>query len=158
VLVFPCNQFGLQEPGRNNEILNGLRYVRPGNNFSLTAGVTVFGKGDVNGEKTSALYRYLKESCPPPTMRIIGSSNMFWDTVGGSDISWNYEKFLIDREGVPRYRFRPLAVSVKPYIEELLSDSSATTTITTGLASRISSSSSAVLCFLYYVASKAFGY
>jgi hypothetical protein len=33
IAAFPCNQFGLQEPGENHEILNGLRYVRPGDGF-----------------------------------------------------------------------------------------------------------------------------
>jgi glutathione peroxidase len=33
IVGFPCNQFGGQEPGANDEILNGLKYVRPGNGF-----------------------------------------------------------------------------------------------------------------------------
>jgi hypothetical protein len=50
-LGFPCNQFGNQEPGANSEILNGLRYVRPGNGFvpafQLTQLVSVNGCVDV---------------------------------------------------------------------------------------------------------------
>ena len=41
-----------------------------------------------------------------------------------SDITWNFEKFLIDHSGQPRYRFHPLVMpnSIKPYIEKLMSE------------------------------------
>lgn len=59
VMGFPCNQFGHQEPAANKtELLNGLRHVRPGSGF-LPA-FDIMGKGDVNGEKESSIYTYLK--------------------------------------------------------------------------------------------------
>uniref|UniRef100_A0A915JBF8 glutathione peroxidase n=1 Tax=Romanomermis culicivorax TaxID=13658 RepID=A0A915JBF8_ROMCU len=65
--AFPCNQFHLQEPGNNDEILNGLRYVRPGNNFTPHPNLHIYGKLDVNGENAHPMYKYLRESCPPTT-------------------------------------------------------------------------------------------
>ena len=58
VLGVPCNQFRLQEPARNDELLNALKYVRPGNgytpNFIMTA------KTDVNGANEHPFYTFLK--------------------------------------------------------------------------------------------------
>ena len=59
IVGFPCNQFGLQEPGGDyHEILNGLRYVRPGGGF--VPQFTMAAKGDVNGRNEHPLYTYLK--------------------------------------------------------------------------------------------------
>ena len=58
ILGFPCNQFGMQEPGHNHEILNAIRYVRPGGgyipNFNLSQ------KVDVNGDTAHPLFNFLK--------------------------------------------------------------------------------------------------
>lgn len=62
VLGFPCNQFGLQEPGTNAyELKNGLKFVRPGHGFKPK--FPIFGKIDVNGEKEHKLYTFLKVGC-----------------------------------------------------------------------------------------------
>ena len=59
ILAFPCNQFGQQEPGGNDlEVLNGIRYVRPGNNFQPK--MTMFRKVEVNGAREHPLYTHLK--------------------------------------------------------------------------------------------------
>lgn len=59
ILGFPCNQFGRQEPGENpDEILNGLKYVRPGNGFKPV--FPLMEKLDVNGAKQHQMYTYLK--------------------------------------------------------------------------------------------------
>ena len=58
ILAIPCNQFGLQEPGENSEILNGLKCVRPGGGFEPV--FPVFTKMDVNGKNEDKLYTYLK--------------------------------------------------------------------------------------------------
>ena len=60
ILGFPCNQFGKQEPGRNSEILNGLKYVRPGNGFEPI--FPLFKKRDVNGKDEDKVFKYLKVS------------------------------------------------------------------------------------------------
>lgn len=80
ILGFPCNQFGGQEPGSNEEIQNFCK---------LNYGVTfpVFSKIKVNGKEAHPLYQYLKEQ------------------TGGAPIKWNFNKFLIDKEGkiIKRY-------------------------------------------------------
>ena len=58
ILAFPCDQFGLQEPGRNPEILNGIKYVRPGGGFEPQ--FPVFGKTHVNGQNELPLFTFLK--------------------------------------------------------------------------------------------------
>ena len=63
VLAFPCNQFGLQEPGENAyEIMNGLKWVRPGHNFTLHPNLKLMEKIDVNGKKESKVFTFLKVS------------------------------------------------------------------------------------------------
>ena len=62
VVGFPCNNFGLQEPGRNEELLNGYRYVRPGGGFVPKFSITQ--KVDVNGNKEHPLFTFLKVGRP----------------------------------------------------------------------------------------------
>lgn len=58
---FPCNQFGLQEPAENKyELLNGLKYVRPGYGFEPK--FPLFEKRDVNGKNESKIYTLFKVS------------------------------------------------------------------------------------------------
>ncbi len=86
VLAFPCNQFGNQEPGTNEEILE----------FATTkfaATFPMFSKIDVNGDATCELYELLKTAQP-------GSE----DT---ADIRWNFTKFLVDGKGEVVARFEP---------------------------------------------------
>ena len=58
VLGFPSAQFAHQEPGRDDEIMNGLKYVRPGNGF--VPNFTLFSKLDVNGAKEDPLFSWMK--------------------------------------------------------------------------------------------------
>lgn len=60
ILAFPCNQFHLQEPGENHELLNGLKYVRPGHNWEPHQNMHIFGKLEVNGDNNHPLYEFLK--------------------------------------------------------------------------------------------------
>lgn len=63
VIAFPCNQFGKQEPGENAyEILNGLKYVRPGHGFKLHRNVKMTEKIEVNGRKERKIFTFLKVS------------------------------------------------------------------------------------------------
>jgi glutathione peroxidase len=86
VLGFPCDQFGHQEPGNEEEIKNFC---------SLTYDVTfpMFAKVDVNGENAHPLYKHLKEE----KSGILG--------IGA--IKWNFTKFLIDKHGQVVKRFAP---------------------------------------------------
>jgi len=84
VLGFPCNQFGSQEPGSEEEIQNFCRV-----NFGVT--FPMFSKINVNGEETHPLYRYLKTEQP--------------GILGTEAIKWNFTKFLVDKEGKVVERF-----------------------------------------------------
>jgi glutathione peroxidase len=84
VVGFPCNQFGAQEPGTEAEIVQFC---------SATYGVTfpMSAKLDVNGPNRHALYRYLTSK----------------ETGVAGDIQWNFEKFLIGRDGKVLKRYPP---------------------------------------------------
>ncbi|KAF3815431.1 hypothetical protein GH733_016813 [Mirounga leonina] len=103
VLGFPCNQFGKQEPGKNSEILSGLKHVRPGGGF--VPNFQLFEKGDVNGEKEQKVFTFLKNSCPPTSDLLGSASQLFWEPMKVHDIRWNFEKFLVGPDGVPVMRW-----------------------------------------------------
>lgn len=85
ILDFPCNQFGNQAPGTDEEITDfcNSRY-----------GITFpqFAKINVNGDKEEPLYTYLKSQ---------------QGGVMGSKVKWNFTKFLVDRGGKVVDRFAP---------------------------------------------------
>lgn len=86
VLAFPCNQFGLQEPGNAasiGEFCVGRYHVT----------FPVFEKIKVNGFNSHPLYRYLKQKAP--------------GFLGIGTIKWNFTKFLIDRDGKVIARYAP---------------------------------------------------
>ncbi len=84
LLAFPCNQFGKQEPGSNEEIVEFCT-----TRFSAT--FPIFSKIDVNGADTHPLYAWLKQQAK--------------GIMGTERIKWNFTKFLINRQGevVKRY-------------------------------------------------------
>lgn len=86
VLGFPCNQFGAQEPGTNDEIL-AFAKSRYNANFPM------FAKIEVNGPGAAPLYQWLTSEQPGDD--------------GKPDIPWNFTKFLINREGKAVKRFGP---------------------------------------------------
>lgn len=81
VLAFPCNQFGGQEPGGNADVEQFAR--DKGATFPMMAKVDV--NNDAGGEEP--LWHFLK------------------DGDGGADVGWNFEKFLVGRDGqvIKRY-------------------------------------------------------
>ncbi|PWW78320.1 glutathione peroxidase-like protein [Tuber magnatum] len=101
VLGFPCNQFGGQEPGTAEEIQN-FCMVNYGVKFPVLA------KIDVNGENASPVYKWLKGEKA--------------GLLGIKLIKWNYEKFLISREGkvVGRYASTTKPESLVSAIEKEL--------------------------------------
>ncbi|CAG0889309.1 unnamed protein product [Cyprideis torosa] len=107
VLAFPCNQFGHQENATNEEIPRMLKYIRPGENFSPK--MELFEKCNVNGEDAKPLFKFLKKSLPTPSDEPHSIMNdpqlVTWSPVTRSDISWNFEKFLIRPDGVPYKRY-----------------------------------------------------
>ena len=100
ILAFPCNQFGNQEPGNNQEITSFCSL-----NYGLT--FPVMSKVDVNGSNAHPIFSYLQENAPG----ILGKS-----------IKWNFTKFLVDKEGNVVDRFAPTTSPLKLQgcIEELL--------------------------------------
>ena len=88
VLGFPCNQFGLQEPGPEAEIKTFCE-----RNFGVS--FPLFSKIDVNGEQAHPLYRHLKSE----EKGILGTEG----------IKWNFTKFLVDKHGKVVKRFAPQA-------------------------------------------------
>ena len=114
VLDFPCNQFGHQAPGDNDEIHEfcTAKYNTKFNQFN---------KIEVNGDNEIPLYTYLKEK--QPNEEIIGIKNkMAMKAIEkisstckkDNDIKWNFTKFLVDRDGnvVKRYdpTFNPMDI------------------------------------------------
>eukprot|EP00793_Prasinoderma_coloniale_P005015 PRCOL_00000776-RA len=95
VLAFPCNQFGFQSPGSSeDERLYTLR------KFGLET-LPVFDKVEVNGRGACDVYRFLKQQQPnaAPLSSV--------QRGGNANISWNFEKFLVGRDGVPLARYKP---------------------------------------------------
>src|SRR5690606_10953918 len=82
----PCNQFGSQEPGSENEIQSFCTM-----NFGVS--FPMFSKVDVNGDDAHPLYLFLKDSLP--------------GLLGIKAVKWNFTKFLIDKNGKPIKRYAP---------------------------------------------------
>lgn len=96
VLGFPCNQFGGQEPGTEAQIAQFCR-----RNYGVT--FDLFQKIDVNGDQAAPLYRYLTSDATPIDDR--------------GPVKWNFEKFLLDRQGNLIARFRS---DVNPQAPEMI--------------------------------------
>ncbi|KAK3308714.1 thioredoxin-like protein [Chaetomium strumarium] len=101
ILGFPCNQFGNQEPGSNEEIQEFCQ---------LNYGVSfpIMGKVDVNGDDASPLFQWLKEKQP--------------GLLGLKRVKWNFEKFLIGKDGNVKGRWASITKpeSLEPMILEEL--------------------------------------
>jgi len=122
VLGFPCAQFLNQEPGANaSEILATLKYIRPGDGF--VPNFQQFAKTKVNGEGENTIYTFLKKSCDrAPRPKFYDSHKLLYEPKHGADIRWNFEKFLIDGNGIPirRYRSRIDPLDIVPDIDRQL--------------------------------------
>merc|ERR1712032_632898 len=107
VLSFPSNQFGHQENGGGEEIVNLLKHVRPGNGFEFKG--DMFDKVEVNGENEHPLFTFLKKSLPTPSddseSLMTSPHFLIWKPVRRTDIAWNFEKFLIGKDGTPIKRY-----------------------------------------------------
>ena len=91
ILDFPCNQFGKQAPGSDQEITDFCV-----GRFAVD--FKIFSKIDVNGSSEEPLFRYLKREKP--------------GLMGGA-IKWNFTKFLVDREGRVIKRYAPMVTPEK---------------------------------------------
>ncbi len=101
ILGFPCNQFGSQDPGSNEEI---------GEFCQINYGVSfpMFAKIDVNGEGAAPLYKHLKATKK--------------GVLGTEGIKWNFTKFLVNKDGEVVKRFAPTdkPEAIRKHIEALL--------------------------------------
>ena len=86
VLGFPCNQFGAQDPGSNDEIASFCQ-LNYGVSFPMMA------KIDVNGPEADPLYRWLCAEAP--------------GLLGSKAIKWNFTKFLVGKDGQVIKRYAP---------------------------------------------------
>lgn len=123
ILDFPCNQFGEQAPGSNEEI-HSFCTGRYGITFPQ------FAKIDVNGEHAIPLYQWLVENSKfegfgmsPMGLAMSGVlKKVDKDYKKSNTIKWNFTKFLISRDGTLVARFEPTASmkTVKEKVEEML--------------------------------------
>lgn len=95
ILAFPANNFGKQEPGTNEEI-KSFCYTKYALEFPL------FSKISVKGEDLHPLYHYLTTLSPFP-----------------GEIEWNFQKFLVNRQGEVIARYRP---GLKPLSSQIVQD------------------------------------
>lgn len=104
VLGFPCNQFGAQEPGAEDEISQFCQ-----SNYGVS--FPLFAKIEVNGPNAHPLYKFLKKE----KSGILGA-------IGLKSIRWNFTKFLVNRAGkvVDRYAPSTKPAALAPAIEKLL--------------------------------------
>ncbi|GLT73673.1 hypothetical protein SLA2020_455130 [Shorea laevis] len=103
ILAFPCNQFGGQEPG-NNEEIQEVACSR------FKAEFPIFDKVEVNGKEAAPLYKFLKSQ----------KGGIF-----GDSIKWNFTKFLVDKAGkvVERYAPTTSPLKIEKDIQNLLESS-----------------------------------
>ncbi|MDD7305133.1 MAG: glutathione peroxidase [Peptoniphilaceae bacterium] len=123
VIDIPCNQFGGQAPGTEEEIHSFCQ-------LHFNTKFEPFKKSDVNGENELALYTYLKEQkgfkgfqdhpIRPILEEMFDKEDPAWRDK--DDIKWNFTKFIIDRKGNVVERFEPTADlnEVKDCIKSLL--------------------------------------
>lgn len=86
VLGFPCNQFGAQESGTNEEIQAFC-------DLTYNVSFKMFDKIEVNGTNASPLFKYLKHESP--------------GILGTEAVKWNFTKFLVNKDGQVVKRFAP---------------------------------------------------
>ena len=123
ILDFPCNQFGEQAPG-NDEEIHSFCTGRYGITFPQ------FSKIDVNGENAIPLYKWLTDNTtfegfdknPMGLMLTQVIKKRDKDFKNNSSVKWNFTKFLINREGEIIARFEPMTdlKKVKAKVEDLL--------------------------------------
>ncbi|MEC4720246.1 glutathione peroxidase [Noviherbaspirillum sp. CPCC 100848] len=103
VLGFPCNQFGSQEPGSEEEI--GAFCEK---NYGVT--FPLFSKVDVNGGNADPLFKHLKAEAP--------------GLMGTQAIKWNFTKFLVKKDGTVYKRYAPQTApkELADDIEKLLAE------------------------------------
>lgn len=88
VICQPSNEFGKQEPDSGKELYDRIRREFSDEKY----GLVLLDKAKVNGDDATPLYKYLKKVLPG-----------WWS----GRIKWNFTKFLVDKNGIPRKRYGP---------------------------------------------------
>jgi glutathione peroxidase len=105
ILGFPCNQFGGQEPGTDEEIKDFCA-----TNFDVT--FPIFSKVEVNGPSADPLFTYLRSEAPGD----FGPQSGFLydhvvktrpEAIGTDEVKWNFTKFLVGPDGAVVRRYEP---------------------------------------------------
>jgi glutathione peroxidase len=120
ILGFPCNQFGGQEPGTIEEIKDFCSA-----NFDVS--FPLFAKVDVNGPEADPLFTYLRAEAPGD----FGPDSGFLyehikksrpEALGTDEVKWNFNKFLVDRDGTVLKRYEPTVTpeQIKADLESVL--------------------------------------
>jgi len=136
-----CNQFGHQTNENDSDILNTLKHVRPGNGFEFAG--DLYAKVNVNGAASHPLFREMRNTikipqdpsqdtkgngCDDADALILGRGGFdgttvaTWSPVTRTDVAWNFEKFLFDKNGnlVKRYSRYYSTAAIKADIDALL--------------------------------------
>src|SRR5574344_1607353 len=124
ILDFPCNQFGAQAPGTNEDIHLFCQ-------LNYNTKFPQFGKIDVNGENAIPLYKWLQNQKPfkgfdesHPVAKVLNDilGRADADYKNKPDIKWNFTKFLIDRDGniVDRFEGTENLANIEKLIEKQL--------------------------------------
>jgi len=102
IIGFPCNQFGGQEPAAEEEI-----HTFCSRNYNVS--FPIMGKVEVNGDNVAPVYKFLKSQQKQLLLE---------------RIKWNFEKFLVNKQGVVVDRFSSVATpeSIEPAIQKLLAE------------------------------------
>jgi len=114
VFGVPCNQFGHQSTEKDFETLAMLRNVRPGGGYEPRFPLST--RVEVNGADAHPLFKWLRAALPMPHDDAGGHGSehimdnirlIIWSPVTRSDVTWNFEKFLVNQDGVPVRRYSP---------------------------------------------------
>lgn len=107
ILDFPCNQFGSQAPGSDDEIHQFCQ-------FKYNTSFDQFSKIDVNGEKEEPLYTFIKNEIKDDIIEgmknklaMSAIKKIISTCKKEGDIKWNFTKFLVDRDGNVVKRYSP---------------------------------------------------
>ena len=120
IIGFPCGQFLDQNPEDGKETVKFCMV-----NYGVT--FENFEKLEVNGENADPLFKYLKEQKPEEVTNAASAGLLeklasLGQVFPGSEINWNFTKFLVDKEGNVVERFSPTVTSedMEAYIKKLL--------------------------------------
>jgi len=119
ILAVPSNQFYNQEVSDPVELMNAIRWVRPGNDFAID--FPMFKLSAVNGADRIPVYQFVTSRCPVAPVPNLGTTQLLlYAPLSAADIRWNFEKILFDTNGVP---FRRYAPTVEPLemVDDILS-------------------------------------